>query len=162
MKNKIKDILRIGFYDADEAKISMVADKILEALNLADEKKYPYRFEFVAEESDCTIVEMTKAEAKIVTSVLQTANSNVDGYCGSVYVFPDFEEEKRKYKPEYVTESGWKFKVLKKINPGWCEYDCSVAKTHLAQWDVIFADYDCETPIDNEYDLEVIAEMLNL
>ena len=44
-------------------------------------------------------------------------------------------------------------RTRKSINPRWSEYDISVAKTHLANYGVIYLDeYGC--PIDDEYILE--------
>ena len=50
-----------------------------------------------------------------------------------------------------MTKSGIRFNVGNEINETWCEYDKAVAKTHLANYGVIFLD---------EYDLEEIATCL--
>ncbi len=40
------------------------------------------------------------------------------------------------------------------INSNWCEYDQTVAKTHLANYGMIFVDPKSNDPFDDEYNVE--------
>lgn len=54
------------------------------------------------------------------------------------------------------------FNLLKTINPLWRAYDQLIAKMHLNNCGFVIVDAITNTPIDNEYDLEVIYSMLGV
>lgn len=58
------------------------------------------------------------------------------------------------------TSYGLKFELLKEINPQWDDYNKTVAECHLQNTGVIIVDPEYHTPIDNEYDLDEIYQML--
>lgn len=65
----------------------------------------------------------------------------------------------------YETEYGLKFRLLKEapescLNNRWKPYDLIVSVAHENQYGCIIVDAEYGTPIDNDYDLEVIAGML--
>ena len=46
------------------------------------------------------------------------------------------------------------FRAQNRINPRWIDFDKDLAKTHLANYGVVFVDPSYGTPIDDEYVLE--------
>ncbi len=58
------------------------------------------------------------------------------------------------------TEYGLEFDLVHKVNPSWNEYDQKVASCHLSNLGVIVIDATYKTPIDNEYDIEYIHELI--
>lgn len=59
------------------------------------------------------------------------------------------------------TKTGLAFKLVKKVNSSWNEYDKTVASTHLASVGWIIIEMTYGTPIDNEYDLELIYKQIS-
>ncbi len=59
-----------------------------------------------------------------------------------------------------TTEYGLEFELVREPNPSWGKYDKLVASCHLTNMGVIAIDAAYKTPIDNEYDLEHIKELL--
>lgn len=59
------------------------------------------------------------------------------------------------------TNYGLRFNLLSKVKPSWSDYDKQVARTHLANAGKIIVDTAYGNPIDNEFDLEEIYQMLS-
>lgn len=59
------------------------------------------------------------------------------------------------------TETGLAFRLVKEVNTSWGEYDKTVASTHLASVGWIIIEMTYGTPIDNEYDLELIYKQIS-
>lgn len=58
------------------------------------------------------------------------------------------------------TSYGLEFQITPAIEPDWSEYGKLVAHCHLKNVGVIMIDTEYGQPIDNEYDLEEIYQML--
>ena len=59
------------------------------------------------------------------------------------------------------TNYGLEFKLLSKIKPSWSNYDKQVAGMHLANAGKIIVDTTYGNPIDNEFDLDEIYQILS-
>lgn len=59
------------------------------------------------------------------------------------------------------TNYGLKFNLLSKIKPSWSNYDEQIARTHLANTGKIIVDATYGNPIDNEFDLGEIYQILS-
>ena len=59
------------------------------------------------------------------------------------------------------TNYGLKFNLLSKVKPSWSDYDKQIARTHLANAGKIIVDTTYGNPIDNEYDLDEIYQILS-
>ena len=57
------------------------------------------------------------------------------------------------------TDYGLQFQIAEQMDPSWGSYDRIVATSHLTNYGRIFID-QYGAPIDNEYDLEEIQELL--
>ena len=58
------------------------------------------------------------------------------------------------------TSYGFEFSLMNKIDPGWSDYDKTVASCHLANTGVVIVDTEYGQPIDNEHDLDEIYRIL--
>ena len=55
------------------------------------------------------------------------------------------------------TSWGLYFDLTTSTNPNWSEYDRTVARSHMSNWNkIIINEYGC--PIDNEYEIADIEE----
>lgn len=58
------------------------------------------------------------------------------------------------------TSYGLKFEFVRKINPHWSNYDKTITECHLQNVGVIIIDAKYQTPLDCEFDLEEIYQMI--
>lgn len=59
------------------------------------------------------------------------------------------------------TSYGLEFRLLSKIKPSWSSYDKQVAGMHLSNAGKIIVDTTYGKPIDNEFDLDEIYQILS-